>query len=425
MERREERRKQPAAAPQSLARRILLWAIFLTILAAPLVTLELFFAWRFGRDYPDSTIEIQGAWRFIPSPYRIYQNNPGFVRRLDGVSYHYNNNGFRNDEDLGPKEDGEFRIFILGGSTAYGDRSLERGQWQLLSGQKTYSTSETIGSHLQRILAARMLGHKVKVFTAATVAYRLHQSFLTYMTLLRYLEPDLVISIDGANEDYTSENPYGSNFPITLIEGGGAFVRLLRQHSYTMLYCGEYFRHSSLFYRLTGRHVAEYPLETLDAMDSREVRRKILSERDAYRMPKDVWEGLESLYDSFAHAAARDEVPLLFCDQPGIHIDDVKELTLAEQRILKYWYLKTEPRTYGMYALAGLLSKRTRSDPQFRFLSLLDVFEGFAGMAYADAVHLTPAANKQVAERLARRILADPALGPDLRPGPQDECGAF
>ena len=119
----------------------------LTILLLPVlayVASELYLANRFARDFPGTTLAAQGAWRFLPAPCRGWRNYPTYVRRLDGVVYRYNNVGLRYEEDIGPKAPDEFRVFVLGGSCAYGERAGERGQWQVISGQKTYPTEETL-----------------------------------------------------------------------------------------------------------------------------------------------------------------------------------------------------------------------------------------------------------------------------------------
>jgi hypothetical protein len=51
----------------------------------------------------------------------------GYVRHRDGVTYRYNNLGFREEADLGAKEPGEFRAFFMGGSAVYGGRASEKG----------------------------------------------------------------------------------------------------------------------------------------------------------------------------------------------------------------------------------------------------------------------------------------------------------
>jgi len=387
----------------------------LSIAAAPFVAAELFFAWRFQRDYPGSTLEIQGAWRFLPAPYRGYRNNPGYVRELDGVRYRYDNLGFRNEEDLVAKQANEFRVFILGGSVAYGERAREQGQWQLISGQKTYPTSDTIGNQLEAILQEQMPGRVVKVFTAATVAYRVHQCYLTYLTLLRNLEPDLIVTIDGANEDYEASNPYAWDPQGGMFAGSGALVRLLREHDYTLFYAGELFRRSALFDWMSGREVVDFPVERLDAMDVAAIRRRSLEARNGYRLPEGVRRGLLGVYDDFHHAAVEDGVPVLFCVQPMLPIDEVKELTPVERRLLAYWSLGNNLAAYGDYALSRVLEQRAEGDPAFHFMNLVGVFADYTGEAYTDTCHLTPAANRHVAERLARGILADPILAAGRR----------
>ena len=51
-------------------------------------------------------------------------------------------------------------------------------------------------------------GASVRVFNGAVGSYRIHHNFMQYLTTLRALSPDLIISIDGFNESFDLENPF-------------------------------------------------------------------------------------------------------------------------------------------------------------------------------------------------------------------------
>lgn len=235
--------------------------------------LELALKSKFSPEYGGSPLEVQGRFRFVRSPYRHYQNNPGFIRQRDGVTYRYNNYGFRNEEDVLDKEAGEFRVFVLGGSMAYGERASERGQYQLISGQKTYTSDETISAYLERELAQRMPGRRVKVWNAAVVSYRIHHNYMTYLETIRSLEPDLLVSIDGQNEVWSGDNPLSAgvaNHGALAVSGG--LVTWLRQHSYTLFYAGAAVSESDFFAKMRGRMIQELDAESLARMDLEAIR---------------------------------------------------------------------------------------------------------------------------------------------------------
>jgi hypothetical protein len=371
---------------------------------------EALLALKFRVDYANTTLEVQGRYRFLPSPYRSYKNNPGYVRHYDGVTYRYNNYGFREDEDmdLSTKEPDEFRVFFLGGSAAYGGRAREFGQYQLISGQKTYLSSQTISAYLEDELARALPERKVRVINGAVNNYRIHNVYLTYLELLRTLSPDLLITMDGWNEIWNLENPYSDPVLDPSERGGGGLAVWLRQHSYTLFYLGNAFRESYLFARLSRNFLVELTDDDFARMDVAEIRRGF-EQRTATAEPREeaLRGGLLHVYESFWHATRLDGVPILFTIQPVLTLDRVKPLTPREEKLLKYlWHLDSHHPQ--IVYLAARLRERASRDPEFHFLSLLDVLRDFPGDAYTDYCHLTPAANRHLAARLAEYVLSVP-----------------
>lgn len=354
----------------------------------------------------------------MPSSYRVYRNNPGYIRKADGVTYRYNNYGFRNEDDVVDKQPDEFRVFILGGSAAYGERGQEVGQYQLISKQTTYPSSETIAAYLETELGKRMPGKHVKVFNAAVVAYRIHQNYMQYLEVIRTLSPDLLIALDGQNEDYRLENPYSYNVGWMDRMGGGPYIRFLRQHSYTMFYFGEYFHRSEALMPLRGRRIVDLSEAEMAKMDVAEIRRAIQQRMDDYEVNEAAMKSLLDVYECFNHATRLDSVPILFCTQSILAMDTTHKMTETEIELLKYWNFKeleTSP-AYAIRHLAERLQAKSDSDPTFHYLSLLEVFHDFSGDAYTDYCHTTPAANAHIARRLPDYVMSNP----DLRVGLSD-----
>ena len=384
------------------------WAFRLVLLASPVLLYgisELILARKFGREYPGTTLEVQGAYRFRDAVYRGYRNNPNYVRRYDGVVYRYNNYGFRDERDVGAKKPNEYRVFFLGGSAAYGERAAEKGQYQLISQQTTYDSTQTISAYLEQDLQRLLPDKIVRVYNAAVVSYRIHHGFLTYLEQLRSLEPDLLVTMDGQNEDFLTTNPFWPQKSHLPKLGGGAFGRFLRGHSYTAFYLGLIARQSAAFDRLTGRYVRELSPEQLASMDAAEIRRLYREEASRCVVTDAVVDGVFKVYELFDLAARQDGVPIIFATQPILALDATKPLTAIEKDLLKYVRFKH----YGMCGVAKLderLRKHAKENPDFRFVSLRDVFADFKGEAYTDYCHLRPAANAYVAERLSKVIRA-------------------
>lgn len=383
-------------------RRILLFKLVsLSLPIVFLLALEGILALRFYAQYPNSSLSVQGKYRFVAAPYRGYANNPTYMRRRHGVTYRYNNYGFRDEEDLGPKDQNEFRVFIMGGSAAYGTEARELGPYSEISGQKAYRSSRTIAGQLQEFLQEGMPHQKVRVINAAVVNYKIAQNYVTYLSLLRYLARDLIVTMDGWNEEFDLTNPMGNVSTVDAMSGG-PLVRMLRRNSYTMYYLGFLVFDLNVMLRTTPIDWAEFA-----AMDIEQVRHEFRQELTASKPDNEVLDGLMMMYEQFWHAAELDNVPILFTIQPVPTLDQKKKLSPEEVLLLKYESGHGEHKV-GVAHLAERLTARAAKDPDFHALSLLSVFEDFSEMAYIDYVHLSPGANRYLAEKLADYILAQP-----------------
>lgn len=96
----------------------------------------------------------------------------------------------RNSEELQmPKPSGVYRIFLTGGSTAFGSGAP--------------SQDKTIGSLLNGLLAERLAqknGVRYEVFTFANPAWSSTQERIAIENYLSELQPDLIVSLSGNND---------------------------------------------------------------------------------------------------------------------------------------------------------------------------------------------------------------------------------
>jgi hypothetical protein len=119
-----------------------------------------------------------------------------------GNKYEYANNaGFREPLDIPmEKPADEYRIFLNGGSTAYGLGAVGEAAPEMSYYGLEYR--ETISHMLEMILnaTAPIPGKKIRVYNTAVWGYSYQHHIMRYLTKLRLYEPDLVVSLDGANE---------------------------------------------------------------------------------------------------------------------------------------------------------------------------------------------------------------------------------
>lgn len=97
-----------------------------------------------------------------------------------------NNMGFRGEDLVNPKPQGEFRIFLIGGSTA-----------ECLSVDDSQAINTVLQNELTRKIPA---GQTVKVYTAAKSGDRSYDHIAMIVHRLVHLQPDLIVVFAGFND---------------------------------------------------------------------------------------------------------------------------------------------------------------------------------------------------------------------------------
>lgn len=137
---------------------------------------------------PPDFSRITWNGRDIPTPFVGYAPAPGPL-----PSGHINAQQFRYDRDVPlRKTKGVCRVFVVGGSTAYGAGAS--------------SNAATVGGRLEALLnaSAKGEGRPFEVVTAAASSWTsTHERILIENRLLDF-EPDLVIALSGHNDAYWS-----------------------------------------------------------------------------------------------------------------------------------------------------------------------------------------------------------------------------
>ena len=119
-----------------------------------------------------------------PAPFVGYVPAPG-----EHASAHIDARGFRTLHDVsGPKEPGTYRIFLVGGSTAFGVGAPSDGA--------------TVGALLERRLEAEVnvVGRRFEVVTAAAPAWASTHERILIENVIVELDPDLVVALSGVND---------------------------------------------------------------------------------------------------------------------------------------------------------------------------------------------------------------------------------
>ena len=326
------------------------------------------------------------------TPY--YQNTKGI--------YH-NGQGFRrNQETPKAKEEGVFRVFIMGGSTAYGLGSLSK------YGQEKYSVirnDETIDHYLEQYLAGKTAYKRVEVINAAITSQMSHHH-LIYLnqTILKY-NPDMIIFIDGFNDYYPITNGFDQFRDYAYQE---------RVHQYMddpsigawLGYTGWWLFRKSHFVHLASKSTLPLWL-WIKSVGHRQARMDVEGALANLR---------ENARDNFLKMVERNSLILkhegvvpVFTVQPEIEFKQSKAFTKMEQDILQemktHWASNfSEFKNRARPMVLEYMQQTTARAGSF-FIDLTDPFGGLKDDAYTDYCHLTPMGNKRLAEYLGERVL--------------------
>lgn len=340
--------------------------------------------------------------------YKNIHPTPGYSN-THGI-YH-NQQGFRRKDDT-PKDKprNTFRIFLMGGSTAYGLESQSR------YGKKKYGVirnDETIDYYLEQYLNERISGTRVEVINAAITSQQSHHH-LIYLnqTILKY-HPDMVIFIDGFNDYYPWEKGFDQFRDYAYQERAHLFMAdptIDALASYT----GWWLFRKSHFIHVAAKTVRPIWI-SFKRLGNQHERKKM-----------DVPIALENLTvnaeHNFLKMVARNSIILkqagvvgVFTVQPEIVFDQSKHFTPLEQTILEEmsaeWPLNYSEYKNRAHQIVVKSMKQVTSDAGSTFIDLTDPFDGLDEDAYTDYCHLTPMGNRKLAEYLGHSILPLIKLG--------------
>jgi hypothetical protein len=292
----------------------------------------------------------QISWAVMNAPSPFVENAP-----LPGSRYNtvINRQQLRADHDLViPKPSGLFRIFITGGSTAYGSGAPSR--------------ETTIAGYLETRLNKHLspsTGLKYEVLTAANPAWASTHERIFIENRLSEWEPDLVIAFSGNNDVHWGY--YGED----------------------IFWFWSY--HDRNLQKIIDR---AYELSGLEVPDD-------VAPMGSSPVPPDMVAGrLKKNVLLSAFALNLSGAGFIFCLQPTLAVEK-KTLTGREKRILSHW--RPEQRDYFHRCYNHIRAALTDVPLEnFQFLDVSDTFEGSGEDIYLDAYHFGDRGNDRLAEAL-------------------------
>ncbi|HLP18842.1 MAG TPA: hypothetical protein VK174_01000 [Chitinophagales bacterium] len=171
---------------------------------------------------PDGKSLADHKYAYQANGFTVRLNTPHYTWNAYDNSFKLMHNALQTDEngfvtggaDLKhPKDSGVVRIFLTGGSTAWG--SLQTGRMMdsasYPEGNFTYEAS--IAGVLKRELEHRHPEVKFEVINAAVVGFLFVQSKALYEYKIHSFDPDIVVNLDGCNDIPNFISPFANGDP--------------------------------------------------------------------------------------------------------------------------------------------------------------------------------------------------------------------
>jgi lysophospholipase L1-like esterase len=331
-----------------------------------------------------------------------YRMNPAYGR----VDRQHNEQGFRRDKDVSlEKSPNTVRIFITGGSTAYGATTdmpeYTDNRWRLLYG------NQTIDYYLEQNLNQAFPSQHWEVINAAAPAYQLNQELAEIQSVLLRYRPDYIILLDGNNDIGALWKHAHKNYdPYAYAEGSEEFNLLANPGSFRslLLFLADWIHTNSAAFRIMQDHLRSMEW---GERKTRQVGNPVhfsdltSTEQAQFATAQNQLGYYTHMVQQIQRILDLDGVKAIFLLQPEVELTH-KQLTDSEQRMLDF-ELTVPGRTYSFQQLfpeiAGRMTAIAREDG-FAFLSLADAFDQTSEQTFSDDCHLTPEGNRIIAERL-------------------------
>ncbi len=336
-------------------------------------------------------------------PYKNLRLAPNFH---DPRGVHHNAQGFRRNDDTPPaKPAGTLRIFLMGGSTAYGLESLSK------FGSEKYPVirnDETIDYFLERYLQQALPSSRIEVINAAVTSFQSHHHLIYLNQTVLKFDPDLVIFLDGINDYYSYEKGFDQFRDYAYQERAHSMLGEPTVSAW-LHYTGWWLFRKSHAFHLIGRAGRNLWY----AIPENHGRNHIDVDVSLANMRENAENNFVKMIERNGLLLQHEGIAAVFALQPEIAFDQGKLFSPLERQIydemanqwqegLIEFKNRARPIVVGYMEAAAAASDAMVID-------LTDIYRGNSEEVFTDYCHLTPAGNRILAEYLGERIL--PTLG--------------
>lgn len=316
----------------------------------------------------------------------------------------HNSQGFRRSVDV-PKEKqpGTIRIFLMGGSTAYGLGGL----WpHIQTDYVVIDNTETIDAYLEKLLSKRFSGYKIEVINAAiTSTWTHHHLIYINQTILKY-NPDMVVFIDGFNDFYHTAGNHDQFAAYAHKEH--SHVIMSDPTLYTLAYTNMFW----LYRKSAFMHILFTVLkETKQALHPR-----------AEQLPIDVTNKVDALRKIFPDNALQmakrlalilraEKIPAIFVLQPMLILerDRSENMPEIERKLFEFnvdWYSPNyEQFIQRAVNYVSKIERETIEPLGGVFIDATKLYDVQTEQIYTDYAHLTPKGNEILANHISKYVI--------------------
>ncbi len=401
-----------------------LYVIFLTgAVLALLFGLEKFSEYALSKSYLGAVyhhdFEMVRRDAVHPVSHFDYDFTPGACVEfnvLKGNQYEYANNaGFREPRDISAEKPAdEYRIFLTGGSTAFGLGAI--GEAAALTNHYSIEYRETISHVMEMLLnsTAPIEGKKIKVYNTAVWGHAYQHLLIRYPVKLRRFKPDLIVSLDGANElplvsklipewNYFQEGQYNNIVrDIYSYSGSGlaSYLTLwLKNNTFLMTYL---WAGQDIFQELNVR--APVHRAVIDG-DENKNQTGGSSLEDMSRMLDRNIDTVVRVVEDYSAAIQNDAIPHIIALQPWLYLSK-KPLSAQEKAIndlpgFKQYYGVPSDKSYKLLVDKIVASAQRKN---YFVADFSDYFDDVSEWVFLDWCHLTSGANFLLAKELTNLV---------------------
>lgn len=333
-------------------------------------------------------------------PYKNILPTPNYV---DTRGVRHNAVGFRRDGEIAiAKPEGTFRVFLMGGSTAFGTGGL----WTHIEpAYPVLDNGVTIDRYLERDLSEARPDLRFEVINAAIPSTWTHHSLIYLNQVILRYSPDMILLLDGFNDfyqctpDHDQFASYAYGERATVIMGDPTFGALVQAN-------GWWIARKSAFAYLGFRTA-----QSLGAALSRPGNRAPLDiEACTAGLKRNLPQNALAMWRRMALILKGEGVTGVFMLQPLLMLEQERPgLTPIEKQLSEYnvqsWLPGHDEYVRIVTPWISDTARKTLSPLGGHFLDLTWIFRGSEGQIFTDYAHLTPRGNERLARVVADSIL--------------------